>query len=170
MRNPFRLARDAAMEAATSALERAATLEEVVAALRTSARTIIGADGITVVRRFGNEVAYVDEDAISPLWTGRRFPIGMCVSGMAMLQCQPIVISDIGQDKRVPMNAYLGTFVRSMAMFPIGDADPHMAMGAYWSEARPIAPAALVKMTKLAGLAGDAVARIEGLEPNRAVA
>ena len=98
--------------------------EEVLEMLRDSARAIALSDGVAVVRRYGDQVAYVGEDAITPLWTGQRFPIHTCISGLAMLARQPILIPDILKDPRVPLNAYLSTFVRSMAMFPIGTGEP----------------------------------------------
>ena len=56
------------------------TIEELIVTLRGSARSIARADGITVVRRLGDRVAYVAEDAASPLWTGQSFPIEACIS------------------------------------------------------------------------------------------
>lgn len=141
-------------------LDEAMTVEDVVLALRSGARSIAGADGITVIRRDGDMVTYVDEDSISPLWKGQSFPIRMCISGMAILGREPILIPDILHDKRVPLNAYLSTFVRSMAMFPIGQGDPKMAMGAYWRDARPIDAGAVERLGMLADQAGDAIARV----------
>ena len=113
-------------------------LDEVLEVLRERARTIALSDGVAVVRREGDEVVYVGEDAISPLWTGKRFTLRTCVSGLAMLGRQPIMIPDIRRDDRVPLNAYLSTFVQSMAVFPIGAGEPVAALGCYWAEARPI--------------------------------
>ncbi|HWK35910.1 GAF domain-containing protein [Sphingomonas sp.] len=149
------------LRAAELALAQATTIDAVVTALRHAARAIAGADGITVIRWIGDEVEYVGEDAISPLWTGQRFPIRTCVSGMAMLARDVIVIPDIENDPRVPLNAYLSTFVRSMAMFPIGRGDPDMAMGAYWRETGPVDAGAIARMASLAQVAADAVARIK---------
>lgn len=147
------------------------TIEQVAIVLCEIARATTGADGITVIRREGDEVLYLTEDAIAPLWTGQHFPIRSCVSGMAILANQPILIPDIAQDRRVPMNAYLSTFVHSMAMVPIGSDAPRFAMGAYWRQAGPIPALALEQLTALAALAADAIERIEGgSTPYRAVA
>jgi len=43
--------------------------------VRTTARELTGADGATFVLRDNGYCYYADEDAISPLWKGRRFPI-----------------------------------------------------------------------------------------------
>jgi hypothetical protein len=80
----------------------------------------------------------VGEDAISPLWTGQRFPIKCCISGLAILERRSISIPDIAGDDRVPHNAYLSTFVKSMAMYPLGTPAPVAALGLYWKEARPL--------------------------------
>lgn len=103
--------------------------------IRISARMIAGADGITFVRREGEFVHYVAEDAISPLWSGQSFPIVSCISGIAMLSCQPVIIPDVFADPRVPHQAYEPTFVKSMAMFPVGMGQMQAAIGAYWSRA-----------------------------------
>ena len=42
---------------------------------------LVGADGATFVLRDGDCCYYVDEDAISPLWKGQRFPLEACISG-----------------------------------------------------------------------------------------
>ena len=100
--------------------------------VRSAARQLIGADGVTFILRDGDYCAYVEEDAIGPLWKGQRFPLSACVSGWVMINGQPAVIPDIFNDARVPIEAYRATFVRSMAMVPVGEP-PIAAIGAYWS-------------------------------------
>ena len=142
-------------------LASAQSIEKLVMILRGSAREIGDADGITVVRRQGDRVAYVAEDAASPLWTGQDFPIESCISGLAMLANQPILIPDIYQDSRVPIAAYAATFVKSMAMFPIGIGEPRMAMGAYWARTGEIDPDSVVLLSSLARTASSAFDRID---------
>lgn len=108
-------------------------LTAVVSVLRTAARRLTGADGVTIVLRDGDLCHYVEEDAISPLWKGQRFPMGTCISGWAMLTGQPAVIPDIYADPRIPHEAYRPTFVRSLVMVPVGAPDPIAAIGAYWA-------------------------------------
>ena len=55
-----------------------------------------------------------------------------CVSGWAMTHRQQVVIPDIRSDPRVPLQLYLATFVRSMAMVPVGNPAV-AAIGAYWA-------------------------------------
>src|SRR5262249_50819595 len=109
-------------------------LTHVLGVVRTVARQLTGADGVTFVLRDGDECVYVEEDAVGPLWRGRRFPMTQCVSGWVMTNALDAVILDIYNDPRVPVEAYRPTFVRSMAMVPVG-APPLGAIGAYW--ARP---------------------------------
>jgi signal transduction histidine kinase len=75
----------------------------------------------------------VDEDAIEPLWKGRRFPLSACISGWSMVNRRSVVIQDIYQDPRIPLDAYRPTFVKSLAMVPIGKEDPVGAIGNYWA-------------------------------------
>lgn len=99
-----------------------------------AARTLTGADGATFVLRDDGMCAYMDEDAIEPLWKGQRFPLTHCISGWAMLNRQHVVIEDIYTDDRVPHDAYRPTFVRSLLMVPIRTVDPIGAIGIYWAE------------------------------------
>ena len=119
-------------------LAAAGSFEAVLEVLRAQARAIADCDGVAVVRRDGDQVEYVGEDAIAPLWTGQRFPIERCITGLAILQHEPIVIPDIGKDPRVPLGAYLATFVKSMAVYPLGRPAPCAALGLYWREVKPL--------------------------------
>lgn len=126
------------LQDATAQLGRARTLDAALETLRAQTRAIAECDGVTIVRRVGDRVAYVGEDAIGPLWTGQDFPIGQCISGLAILERRPILIPDVMVDERVPLPVYLSTFVRSMAMFPLGAGEPTAALGVYWRQATPI--------------------------------
>jgi GAF domain-containing protein len=148
------------MTGATERLTVARSLDDILEILRSSARAILRSDGVTVVRREGDDVHYVGEDAIAPLWAGQRFPICTCISGIAMMQREMVVIPDIRLDARVPHNAYLSTFVASMAMAPIGVGEPVAAIGAYWRSAQPIEHDALVLLDMLAKAAGAQLERI----------
>ncbi|WP_293989838.1 GAF domain-containing protein [Sphingomonas sp.] len=160
MSKTVRFTRWRLMSAATRRLGEAGTLEGVLEILRISARAILRSDGVTVVRREGNMVHYVGEDAIAPLWAGQRFPIATCISGVAMMERQSIVIPDIRLDPRVPLNAYLSTFVASMAMAPIGHGEPVAAIGAYWRSTAPIEEDALTLLDMLAKSASAQAERI----------
>jgi hypothetical protein len=153
---------------AMARLSHATSIDELVTVLRECARTIARCDGVTVIRREGDSVAYVAEDAMTPLLAGERFPIENCISGLAILEARPIHIPDIYDDPRVPVDAYRPTFVRSMSMYPIGLMGPSMAMGAYWAAAGPIDPGTSALLASLARYAGVTLGRVtdgKGADP-----
>lgn len=144
----------------TTAIEQlgsARTLGRVIDIMRNTARRIAGADGIAVVLPDNGQCHYLTEDAMSPLWAGRRFPQHSCISGMAMQQRQTIVIPDVMADPRVPHAAYEPTFVRSMVMVPIGSPDSVAAVGAYWSEIGDPDPNAIALLEALSRAATTAL-------------
>jgi hypothetical protein len=114
-------------------LSLARDITTVMRIVRTAARRLTNADGATFVLRERDMCFYADEDAISPLWKGSRFPIEQCVSGWAMLNKQAVFIKDIYDDDRVPADAYRPTFVKSLAMVPIRTIEPIGAIGNYWA-------------------------------------
>ena len=116
-------------------LSQARSIEALVDIVRRAARALAGSDGATFVLRDGDLCHYVDEDAITPLWKGKKFPLATCISGWAMLHREPAVIEDIYADDRIPQDAYRPTFVKSLAMVPIRRENPIGAIGSYW--ARP---------------------------------
>src|SRR5262245_30685317 len=121
-----------ALLSAIQALSFARTLDDLTRVIRTHARTIIGADGVTFVLRDAGRCYYVEEDAIAPLWKGRHFPMESCISGWVMLYGQPAVIPDIYTDSRITLDVYSPTFVRSLVMVPVRTEAPVAAIGAYW--------------------------------------
>ena len=118
------------------ALSSARTVEPIADVVRSAARRITGADGVAFILRDGENCYYLDEDAVGPLWKGRRFPMSACISGWVMLNRQVAVIPDIYQDDRIPHDAYRPTFVKSLVMTPVRPSDPIAAIGAYWAQAR----------------------------------
>jgi signal transduction histidine kinase len=114
-------------------LSLARNLETVMKIVRTAARQLTGADGATFILREGDLCFYADEDAVSPLWKGSRFPMSRCISGWAMLNKKAAVIEDIYKDDRIPHDAYRPTFVKSLAMVPIRTLAPIGAIGNYWA-------------------------------------
>ncbi len=114
-------------------LSAAKRLEDVQAIVRVAARALVGADGATFVLRDHDYCYYVDEDAIGPLWKGRRFPSSVCIAGWAMEHQQAVVIDDVFADPRIPQSVYRETFVKSMTMTPIRPASALGAIGTYWA-------------------------------------
>jgi two-component sensor histidine kinase len=150
-----------ALAAVVRRLSTARSHEEIMGVVTYGVRTLLQADGATFVLRDGDRCYYAEEDAISPLWKGRRFPLTTCVSGWCMLNRTPAVIQDIYVDPRVPVDAYRPTFVRSMAMAPVGLEEPIAALGAYWSVAREIRPTEIELLQTIANAAALAVAYVQ---------
>lgn len=108
-------------------------IQGITRIVRTAARELTGADGATFVLRDAGQCHYIDEDAIGPLWKGKKFPIDDCISGWSMQHREAVVLEDIYQDPRIPADAYRPTFVKSLAMVPIRSSDPIGAIGNYWA-------------------------------------
>ncbi len=124
---------DSLLETVT-ALASAQTLDDVTRIVRSSARALTRADGVTFVLKEDDSCYYADEEAIGPLWKGSRFPLQSCICGWAMLNRQTAVVPDIYQDARIPHEAYRPTFVKSLVMVPVRQEDPIAAIGAYWAQ------------------------------------
>lgn len=114
-------------------LSLARDLDTIMQIVRKAARNLTGADGATFVLKDRDLCYYADEDAISPLWKGQRFPMTSCISGWTMINKQSAIIEDIYSDDRIPVEAYRPTFVKSLAMVPIRTIDPIGAIGNYWA-------------------------------------
>jgi signal transduction histidine kinase len=148
-------------------LSQARTLDAITAIVRRAARELTEADGATFVLREQNLCYYADEDALSPLWKGQRFPMNACVSGWAMLNRQAVIIEDIYADARIPHDAYRPTFVKSLVMMPIRTTEPIGAIGVYWASHHKAAPEEVSLLQALAdstSVAMEAVGLLAGLE------
>jgi GAF domain-containing protein len=76
-----------------------------------------------------------------------------------MTDKQPAVIDDIYDDPRVPADAYRPTFVRSLAMVPVGDGTPFAAIGCYWARHHRATEDDIRLLSLLAGHTVRAMAR-----------
>ena len=142
-------------------LSLARDIKQVMHIVRSVARQLTGADGATFVLRDGDLCYYADEDAISPLWKGSRFPMKICISGWVMLNKQPAVIEDIYVDDRIPADAYRPTFVKSLAMVPIRTIDPIGAIGNYWDRTRQPTDEEVAMLQSLADITAVSIENIE---------
>ena len=136
-------------------------LRSIMRVISQSAGKLVHAEGVTFVLREGNQVYYADEQAISPLWKGRRFPAQGCISGWSMLHLQTVVIPDVYNDDRIPIEAYRPTFVKSLAIVPIRRNDPVGAIGAYWATRHEATPEEVELLQTLADSAAIAIANVE---------
>ena len=118
---------------ATARIAGARTQDDVIEAVRASARALMGCQGIAIIRRDNDLCHYVEEDAVGPIWKGKRFPAAACISGWAMVNRKTAVIPDIVKDDRIPHDLYADTFVKALVMAPVGANNPIGAIGAYWS-------------------------------------
>ncbi len=148
------------LERAVADLGDAVQLGDVQVTVRTAARQSVRADGATFVLRDIDQCFYADEDAMSPLWKGQRFPIEQCISGWAILNDEVAIVPDIMQDERIPLDAYLPTFVESVVMVPVGIDKPVAAIGVYWSRPHHATSDELATLRTLAHATAIALDRV----------
>lgn len=142
-------------------LSHATSIAEISAATKGAARQLAGADGATYVLNDGDECYYADEDAISPLWQGKRFPKQTCISGWCMANKQQVAIPDIYEDARIPHEAYRPTFVKSLVMTPVRKDNPIAAIGTYWAHNHTTTDEQAMLLQVLADVTAVAVENIE---------
>ncbi|CAL9501617.1 hypothetical protein SUDANB95_03425 [Actinosynnema sp. ALI-1.44] len=151
-----------------TALAGAVTVEDVQRVLRTTVRTALASHGATVVLLDGDQCYYADEDSMSPLWKGQRFPAASCISGWAMEHRQAVAIHDIRNDPRIPQAAYRPTFVRSLLIAPILRPNTVGALGAYWATRHHTTDHEVGTLQAIAAAAGEAFDRfLCGRSPDR---
>ncbi len=146
--------------AAVDRLGAAASLDDIIAIVRSTARSVCSADGVAFVLRDGNKCHYVEEDAIGPLWKGQKFPIETCISGWCMLNDKIAAIDDIFVDPRIPHDVYRKTFVKSLVMVPIGREPVRAAMGTYWNEKGAFSEHDITAVQTLATAVSEAMQKI----------
>ena len=134
-------------------LKDAERVEDVQQVVKVAARQMAGALGATFVLLDGDMCYYADEDSMSPLWKGQRFPVSDCISGWAMIHRTTVAIGDIRRDERIPQEAYRPTFVRSLVMTPMLGPDPLGAIGVYWAHPGQPDPAVTDALKTLADVA-----------------
>ncbi|MGC9965224.1 MAG: ATP-binding protein [Syntrophobacteraceae bacterium] len=142
-------------------LSLARDLQTVMAIVRRAAREITGADGATFVLRDGDLCHYAEENAIRPLWKGKRFPMSACISGWVMNHKTPALIEDIYSDDRIPAEVYRPTFVKSLVMVPIRRSDPIGAIGNYWAYAKKPEPEVVKILQALADTTSVAMENVQ---------
>ena len=151
--------RSTLLQDARHRFQAACNQQAVIETVRETARSVCQSDGITFVLRDGDKCHYVEEDAIGPLWKGQKFPLSACISGWAMLNAKTAVIEDVFADPRIPYDAYLPTFVKSLIMTPVGEK--HVAaMGAYWKQTHRFSEEEIATVRDFAGLVGETLSRL----------
>jgi PAS domain S-box-containing protein len=115
-------------------LSLARDLDSIMMIVRKAVISLTSADGTTFILLENDQCYYADEEAIAPLWKGRRFPLSECISGWAIIHKKAVAIPDVFSDERIPHDVYKTTFVKSLLMVPIRSAEPLGAIGIYWSQ------------------------------------
>lgn len=149
----------ATLAALETRLADASTVAEIASAVIRVGRALLDCDGITFVLNENGHCHYMDEDGISPLWKGQRFPSDICVSGWVMRNRQAAVIPNVFHDARIPHDIYRRTFVKSMQMVPVGE-NGEAAIGAYWAEYHDPSDEESMVLHALARMTAAAMARI----------
>lgn len=145
-------------------LSRGRSVQDVITIVRSAARNMTGADGATFILKDKDKCYYVDEDAIGPLWKGKKFPLEACISGWAMLNKSSTAIKDIYKDSRIPIDAYRPTFVKSLVMVPINVDSPFGAIGNYWSHEHDATDEELRSLTFLAEVTSVVLQNLDTLD------
>ena len=148
------------LEVAPERLDAAASQDKVIEIVRSMARAVVSADGVTFVLRDQTQCHYVEEDAIAPLWKGQKFPMTSCISGWAMINNKTAVIPDVFADARIPHAVYRKTFVKSLVMAPVGFGTPIAAIGAYWRDKPYITQQEAAAVEAIARMVGEALTRV----------
>jgi diguanylate cyclase (GGDEF)-like protein len=144
---------------AIDAIAAARSVDDVQRVAQSAARQLAHADGATLVMRDGDQCHYVGEDAIGPLWKGRRCSMEDCAAGWAMLRREPVIIEDVYADADGPEAAYRTTFVKSLLVVPIRTSDPLGAIGTYWSQPHHATAEEVALIRALAGSTAVALER-----------
>ncbi|QRN93432.1 HAMP domain-containing histidine kinase [Archangium violaceum] len=146
---------------AVRSLSQAPDVHTVARRVCTQVKQLLGSDGVSFVLCDGEYVYYAEEEAPTPLWKGRRFPATECISGWAILHRRTAVIEDVYVDSRIPIEAYRPTFVKSLAMMPIGHERPLGAIGAYWARTHKATERELFLLGVIADAAQNALSQVE---------
>lgn len=109
-------------------------IEPLLEIVRQAARHLTGSDGVTLALRDGDNCIFMEEDAIGPLWKGRAFPVSECAAGWVITHNQPAVIEDVFADPRVNHEACRATFVKSLAIVPVGRDTAKAAISCSWAK------------------------------------
>lgn len=110
---------------------------EIHRAIKKAARRVNGADGSTLAVRSGELCVYVEQDGIGPDITGRKVPLGTCISGWAIANRCPAVVDDVRSDGRVGPDGFGPGSATSVVVVPVRVSDPVAAIANYWLGRHP---------------------------------
>ncbi|EHJ47580.1 GAF sensor hybrid histidine kinase [Solidesulfovibrio carbinoliphilus subsp. oakridgensis] len=138
---------------AAQALSMAKDLASMMAIVVKAARELSGAQGASFILPDGDDCFHAAEDAVEPLWKGRRFPKKNCLSGWVLDNGEPAVIQDVAGEPGALPGVCQGTFIRSLVIAPVGREAPVAALGIYWATGLAPDPEAVRLLYSLADLA-----------------
>jgi signal transduction histidine kinase len=146
---------------ATHLLARTREVREVAQRTCAAAKQLSAAEGSSFVLSEGEYVYYAEEESPQRLWRGRRFPTMECISGWAIRHNQAVAIPDIYADSRIPVEAYRPTFVKSLAVLPLGHESPVGSLCVYWAREHAATEREMFLLDVLAEAASSALAHAE---------
>jgi hypothetical protein len=117
-------------------LTAARSQRELMENVTRTARYLLHADGVTFVMREGDHCYCTEEDAITPLWKGKRFPLQTCISGRCIEKHQQVIARDT--NRRALHNVCGQKFIRSLAAIPIQYSQPSSCITSYWFASRKV--------------------------------
>jgi signal transduction histidine kinase len=145
--------------AAVQDLSKARELGEILSIVPRAARELVGADGAAIVLSDHGVCFHAAEDAVTPGWRGKHWPVEACVSGWVVQKREPAIVWDASHDLRVA-DACRGTSVRSLAALPIRASDPIGAIEVYWLQNHRATEAELRLLTSLAEATSNALENV----------
>ena len=145
----------------TQELPRCRDMEAVISAVCRAARGLSGSDAAVLVLREGELCHVIGEDAATPYWKGRRFELKESVSGWVMEHMQPVVLDDIN-DPRVSPTIYRTTYVKSMAVVPLGRPEAIGTLSNLWRGRHRPSDDEVKLMGMLADAAAAALENVRG--------
>ena len=150
----------ARLATAIQAIAMSRTEEALILAVCAGARDIVRAHGASFITSDDAEVCYQEEDAIAPLWKGRRFPTADCLSGRAIVEGRTVAIRDIYTDETVPLVFYRPTFVRALALVPLSGFARGCALGVYWAAPHQLSEHEMVLLQAVGNSAAVGLANV----------
>lgn len=143
------------------------SMKSIMHTVNTTAGKIMNAKGSSFILREGEYCYFADENAITPLFRGKRFLLKDCISGWVIRNKKQAAIKDIYSEEKTLTELYKGTFVKSLAISPIRQNDPLGAIEVYWDKYYEPSPEEFQLLQTLADATAKAVENIhliEGLE------
>jgi signal transduction histidine kinase len=136
-------------------------LETIMNVVKVAAKELTGADGVTFSLKENDECFFAEEEAINPLWRGKRIPMEKCIDGWSIRNHEQVFIEDITRDNRVSQDVYSALPIKSLIVVPIHRLDPIGALGSYWTNVHVISSEGVLQLQTLADVTAVAVENVK---------